>query len=375
MSTVSTLKMRDQVQSLSLKCSVPGSDPLKQISPLFSVLKTRYGGRGCFANEPIPKGTVLLVADTPVGTAVSHSFRKEVCMHCFKYLNGKTLKHRLNDKLYFCSTECKDEFSDVENLQVLIEALAAVEFHYSKCKVDLADIAYPLYTPEHVSSAWEEVDAWTQQISRMKSGKRLQQLPKITSDDYCELKYVIRTLFSMFQNPAKSNRFIEDQTAPQRLALELELFNLLQLSELQKVEKYPYLVHSYANIYKFARIVCPLELQPFVTPQNVRDIIGKNLTNAFGIWSPTKSPDEEKEYFGFGVYPSASFFNHSCNYNVVKKRVGGAYIFTAKEDIEPGTELSITYGIKGDELLQQRQEALTEWFFTCSCSKCLAEAP
>lgn len=49
---------------------------LQQISPYFDVMRTVYGGRGCFASSFIPKGTIILKSDRPVGSSVAKVFKK-----------------------------------------------------------------------------------------------------------------------------------------------------------------------------------------------------------------------------------------------------------------------------------------------------------
>ncbi|KAL1652085.1 hypothetical protein SLS58_000209 [Diplodia intermedia] len=71
----------------------------------------------------------------------------------------------------------------------------------------------------------------------------------------------------------------------------------------------------------------------------------RDSMNSFGIRS---LDDEGAEFFGYGVWTSASYFNHSCSPNVEKKRVGRAWHFTACRDVRKGEELCITY-LSGEE--------------------------
>lgn len=337
---------------------------LQQISQFFDVKRTVYGGRGCFASSLIPKGTVILESKRPVGSSVAKVFKKEVCLWCFAYQDGRTLKHRLQNKLYFCSERCLSEFQEGDDNGMLTKALISFENAFAKNECDFAETEVPEVTKDPataIAQIWKDTEDWDLKIAKMKPTKRARFLPKLTKDDYAEARYTISIIHSMFQGQKS------------QVSNELELFETLESSEPQKVEKYPYLTTAYSNIFKFLRLTCPEEFQQFITPQNVRDIIGRNLTNAFGIWSPTTQDDEEREYLGFGVYPSASFFNHSCSFNVKKQRNGSTYTFMTTEDIEPGTELCISYGISGDESLESRETTLEEWFFKCGCSKCLLE--
>ncbi len=131
----------------------------------------------------------------------------------------------------------------------------------------------------------------------------------------------------------------------------------------------------------------------------IESILARDAGNSFGIWSaqgplnngqprssirndearsaPKQLSDEDPEMLGFAIYPSASFFNHSCSPNIHKQRVGRSWIFSVGAAIvRADEELSITY-IRGEEdtlPLAARRKRLEEgWGFVCKCSMCLAE--
>lgn len=349
------------------------------ISPLFDVKRTIYGGRGCFSKQNIPRDTEILIADKPIGTSVVRPFRKEVCTWCFDYHNGKTLKHRIEGKLYFCSPECLQHFCDYDPELILRNTLIAAEDLYVKCEGEILEQDIPQNSTdlsEETKKRWLDVLEWEKIMYGLKESKRQKYYPTVTTEDYAEIKYVITTLYSLYRNHSGGahNCVINDTTSGiVSQDAEVCLFNLLQSSEEEKVNKYPYLLVSYINIYKFVRIVCPKEFSTLISPQSIRDIIGRNLTNAFGIWSPITAEDEEREFFGFGVYASASYFNHSCDPNIEKVRIGRSYKFIASKDISQGMELCISYGIRKTDTVEQRRTCLREWFFECGCQRCVEE--
>ncbi|KAJ8145887.1 hypothetical protein OY671_001027 [Metschnikowia pulcherrima] len=361
---------------------------LQRISPFFSVKKTAYGGRGCFASQKIAEGTSLLNVDLPVGSSVVRPFRKEVCTWCFHYDNGRSMKFRLIDKIYFCSDDCRSNFVAYDFDGSLTTTLCAAEDLYVKCAGEMSDKDVPENENELskvYDEQWKSVCDWEARVFRMKPSKRPSHHPTVTAEDYAEIRYVVSTLHNMSrckkqacedEEPANSGEmpYLSDLSPFARKEFEVKAFDILQSSEMDKVKRYPHLLVSYMNIYKFIRLICPESWLPFVSPQSIRDIIGRNLTNAFGIWSPVTQEGEEREFFGFGVYPSASFFNHSCAFNIRKVRTGASYEFIASRDISPGEELCISYGINGDESVAQRRESLREWFFTCGCTKCTTES-
>ncbi|WPK22800.1 hypothetical protein PUMCH_000013 [Australozyma saopauloensis] len=358
-------------------------NPSFKISTLFEVKQTKYGGRGCFSTQKIQENQPVLTTNYPIGCSVVRPFRKEVCWWCFAYHDGKTLKNRIDGKLYFCSEYCMAHFTAYDPEGLLRTSLISVEDLYSKCAGEIKDEDVP-GRDEDLSSLielrWSQVHEWEKKIFSLKPSKRQKFFPTVTEEDYAEIKYVITTLYSLYldlnfsgtHNSADSDR--DPECEPVSHSQEVELFKLLQSSEEDKVRKYPYLLVSYTNIYKFVRLACPISLLPYITTLNVRGIIGRNLTNAFGIWSHITEHDEEREFFGFGVYASASYFNHSCYPNVKKVREGNTYKFIASRDIFPGEEMCISYGVRESDNVIQRRDCLKEWFFTCGCSRCISES-
>ena len=363
---------------------------LQQLSPFFAVSKTRYGGRGCFAADFIPQNSVILTCQNPLSSTITKPFKKEVCHYCFNYLDGATLKFKLSKALpgskeifsiHFCQQSCQDNFvkNDIDELH--LSSLLLVEKYYIQGLKNLSSKELELKQPETsnlyqtIIDEWAKVDDWDASIKKMKQHKRLNQVPIISDSDYMETKYVVGVLFQLYkaqqvQATVPKGKYLGDFTDDEVNQFEINMFNILQSSELNKVEKYPYLLYSYINIYKFIRLISRQELQPFISPNRVRSIIGKNLSNAFGIWSNVTSKTEDKEFFGFGVYPSASFFNHSCGPNIIKTRIDNKLVFTTLRDIQPGEELNIDYGNYLNEDVLVRRSQLKEWFFDCGCSKC-----
>lgn len=323
------------------------------LSSSFSVKETHYGGRGCFANVNIPSGTVILLCTTPLGACVIRPFRKEVCQRCYSYNGGKTLKHRIESKkgsVYFCSQECKSAFEAENNSHLLVSALHDLE-HWYRSHAREEDYN----EGKSVDEAWQEVEQWEASLKNRKRNSSL--VPDITEIEYSDIIYILDVLFAQYN---------------QTNQLELAFFDELQSSEYEKVAKYPYLITSYTTMYKYLKLTCPSQLQPLVTVPNIRKIIGTSLTNAFGIWSKG-SPEEDKEYYGCALYPSASYLNHSCAANVTRVRNGRLITFLTSRDIQPGEELCIQYGNHIDEEYEIRQKDLKEWFFDCGCKRCEAD--
>ncbi|CAK9438587.1 uncharacterized protein LODBEIA_P28110 [Lodderomyces beijingensis] len=365
----------------------------EHISPYFSVSQTKYGGRGCFANLEIPCGTQIHYCPRPIGYTVSRCFKKEVCYWCFKYDYGTIMKSKITGdlggnsnknacSLHFCSDACAQSYREADADGLLTRNLLEAERNYL---LGLKQPADEWKEPtgsvdDAIAAAWSSAEKWHEELDAGKQSKGRAQnrnvavVPRIDEGDFSEAIYVIHVAFNTFQNQMKASSFEYDTAdLAAKMKLELIMFNSLQSTEIEKYHRYPYLIESFVKIYKFLKLTCSWELQPYITPQNVRLIIGRNLPNAFGIWSHTKSPTEDKEYLGFAVYPSASLFNHSCEPNIKKIRMKNDLRFVALRDIQKGEELCISYGNHQDEDVDERQKQLSEWFFTCSCAKCTRE--
>lgn len=226
-----------------------------------------------------------------------------------------------------------------------------------------------------VKQKWTEVEEWVEKISKTKT-KWEQFIPKINEAEYLEAKYVL-SILHQYHLADKSDsvefegRFLQDYDLKQVMKFETTLFSYLQSNEVLKVLKFKNLLQSYINIFKFLKLTSPEVYQKFIDPLTIRLIIGNNLTNAFGIWSADVG---DKDFLGFGVYPSASFFNHSCEPNIMKKRIGNQLHFITLRDIQKNEELCIDYGNYLNEKFEFRRRQLKEWFFICGCTRCEREA-
>mmetsp|Transcript_9058 Transcript_9058/g.10055 ORF Transcript_9058/g.10055 Transcript_9058/m.10055 type:complete len:481 (+) Transcript_9058:166-1608(+) len=95
----------------------------------------------------------------------------------------------------------------------------------------------------------------------------------------------------------------------------------------------------------------------------------QHRVNMFGIWGDTG------ECLGYGVYPRASFFNHSCWPNATfgrcKTQLSPFMEFTSVYDIAKDAEVCISY-IDISTGLKDRRECLSDkYFFVCKCDRCV----
>ncbi|CAO3651464.1 unnamed protein product [Cunninghamella echinulata] len=111
-----------------------------------------------------------------------------------------------------------------------------------------------------------------------------------------------------------------------------------------------------------------------------RSIFYREMANSFGLWEQQSNNGNEMdavtddlELLGYGIYPSAVYFNHSCHANVIKLRHGDQMHFYTKRDIQSNEELCISYGNVDTPFLERRQRLLDHYHFICQCQKCIQE--
>ena len=142
------------------------------------------------------------------------------------------------------------------------------------------------------------------------------------------------------------------------------------------------MLYVIVNAYLQLLSILPPSLLGGVTlsRETIEIVLNRDIGNSFGIWS-TADSNEDPEMLGYGIWPIASFFNHSCLPNVSKRRQGRIWSFSASPSgdvptIRTGTELCITY-IRGEEdtlhVDERRRKLENGWGFTCRCPKCVYE--
>lgn len=76
---------------------------------------------------------------------------------------------------------------------------------------------------------------------------------------------------------------------------------------------------------------------------------------------------------GRSLYPSASYFNHSCQPNCEVFETGSVLQVCAKTDIAEGDEVTIAYIDINQRLHDRRKQLFDTYFFHCQCLRCQRE--
>ncbi|KAJ7705600.1 hypothetical protein B0H17DRAFT_1038392 [Mycena rosella] len=333
---------------------------------------TWYGGRGLFATEPIPKGTLLHTCPAPYASVIYRVFRKEVCGHCFAYSfdarrNAWNVKLEAGSGIWFCGEKCRDDWIRDENVGQLIGGMNVAVDKLAKNMDKRA--AGQIFPPELlVSNMTQEV------IDRAWADAESASLPTDAQAGSAPVLEELELDTVRFLLSAVVRRYIEDsaQTAP----LLNSWADLLQLqnNELQYICGRPYVLASQLRIYAFIRRIVssvPLLAPYLATSETVRAVLARDQGNVFGMYEMSQEGDSEM--LGWSMYVSASYFNHDCAPNVRKERAGRALLFYTTRDVDLGEELCISYIDITDTVADRRKELSLNWYFDCVCQRCKRE--
>ncbi|KZO90111.1 SET domain-containing protein [Calocera viscosa TUFC12733] len=361
------------------------------------IRQTSWAGRGMFAKTSIPASTTVLQSPGPIAYVILQPFRHEVCDWCFAYDNGKrwTISYDIQVKnsrrgvAWFCSDDCYEHWYG--NLGELgIEAWIALDQTLASSRpARIKENAKPrppltarinntIPVPRDIEAIWSACDTLASFITTArlaeqptKAQRRLLReahqsaLSFIDEDDAFLLLAGVLSL-------ERAGLFDEALSKPIPLTWQALLELQPSISEYLKNDS-PITRHVAA--VHLLLCILPLSLLPYCSAINALRLYTRDSCNSFGIRSQTHG--SESEFLGYGVWPSASYFNHSCDPNLVKTSPGRAWIFETSREILPDEELRISY--LGDlaphemDVEERRKQLKQTWGFDCDCPLCLAQ--
>ncbi|KAF3039760.1 hypothetical protein E8E12_007735 [Didymella heteroderae] len=371
-SSASSAPPREAVKSLPV--GAPSTN-------LFEVRDTPTAGRAVFASQPIPEGTLLWRSDDLTLSVLLREYRREVCGQCFTYEYGRDLSIRDQSVGFaFCSTECQDAWKRW-NGEIGVTAWTAVETlvkKRSKEDDEMVEEGLPRPNRKAITKAWADVEA---QASLIRTLREAEQSTTTTSRS--GTVEAVEAVQITKQHRRALSKALQQKISPDVMAFIVSgiVWHHNNPQDWPKVlaladDQTPY--HSADDLAAFVRsylhllAILPLPLLSSLTPEIVFLLSSRDSHNSFGIRS---LEDDGSEFFGYGCWPAASYFNHSCGPNIEKKRVGRVWEFRASSEIEDGEELNITY-LSGEERKMsrgKRREVLKKnWGFDCACARCEA---
>lgn len=337
------------------------------------VVEISGAGRGVVASKQISEETLILKSPRPAAHVIHWEFRKEVCAQCFHYDRGRTLPVRYNPAAkVFCSNGCFQRWREEQGV-LGIQAWENLKNLVTKKNSVIAnDHGLPGLGSkpdrEVITATWGEAEEESKRVIRCQStlnssarvdtAKRDSQTPqprKLLSVDPDIIGYLLSGVLLHSRNSEKWDEaimtLVRDER-PYRSARDLE-----------------------AHCDSFLQLIAiiSVELLPSCTPGVCQTLISVASHNSFGIRSGS---EEGEEYMGYGLYPEASYFNHSCNPNISKERMGREWAFLTLRVIDEGEECCISY-LGGDEkelpIHERRKRLSAHWEFHCTCMRCKDE--
>ena len=287
---------------------------------LYSIKQTETRGRAVFASKRIPSGTTVYIASHPYITVIKEDFKKETCAWCFKYQYGNKcwVKHPdTSVGVWFCSVECLQKWRKDDYDGKLTEALSC-----------------------------------------LRTTKARKQMAKMSNFPMDLTKLVVAAIVQRSRE--------SDGTLPSNQPCWDNVLDLQAGVYDEGID----LPSEVSQLTAFLENNLPPTLRHLIT-STAFPLLSRHLSNSFGIWELPITPDSEN--LGSAMYPSASYFNHSCNPNVAKVREGRIVRFVTSRDVEEDEELCISYGHTERELEERRQVLKEWWGFECDCSRCTRE--
>jgi len=348
--------------------------PIIPNATLITVKQTTRG-RGVFSLTPLTKGTQLFTTDVISAHVINREYRKEVCAQCFGYERGRTLKARdAKAGVYFCGAACQaswtaatsaPELAALEALEVFVKSKAGSRAPSPSpaafAAAFLPDAAAARPSPAQIAHAWSAAAPAAAAIAAARAGSqaradvRAQRAALAAAASPDVLAFLLAGALSRAHRRSAwgAQRALAADPRPYATAADLA-----------------------AHVQAFLQLVAvvPAGLAARVRPAACRALVARDRRNAFGIRSLDDAGDE---FFGFALWPHASFFNHDCDPNVGKERVGRAWRFWLLRDVEADTELCISY-LGGQErelnVNNRRARLKNNWDFECGCDRCALES-
>jgi SET and MYND domain-containing protein len=342
---------------------------------LYELQETPSSGRGVFARKAIPANISILKTDLLPAYVVNREYSREVCARCFAYNHSREFKLKILETGHsFCGKDCLRAWK-ADTGDVGLGAWTAVEAFVRgrSARPNGGSMEGNVYdmmpdegaarpSPEEIRGAWEEAEGTAALIREARDGSKQKVHRKALRIMMSLQMYPDTLTFLLSGMLVLAN---EKRTRDWQSVLEL-VPDATPYTSPQDLAK---------NIRSFLHLlsVLPLALLPHVTAENCFTLVSRDSHNSFGIRS---LDDNGSEMFGFGVWPIASYFNHSCEPNVGKRRVGRGWEFWTAQGVEEGEELCISY-MGGDErdlnLGERRGRTKEIWGFVCACMKCVVE--
>jgi hypothetical protein len=84
----------------------------------------------------------------------------------------------------------------------------------------------------------------------------------------------------------------------------------------------------------------------------------------------TSQKTNEEQFHSCGIWPMASYINHSCYSNARRAFIGDMMMVRATHDLAANTEITFWYHMPVENEYDERQKQFRQWNFKCDCIMC-----
>jgi SET domain len=160
--------------------------------------------------------------------------------------------------------------------------------------------------------------------------------------------------------------------------------SLLQLFSLHSNSPFPN--ESTQALHSHLCSIIPPNLIPMhFSPETTAALTFKEKVNSFCLMNPISSKNGDVDVTGvraFGIYLSASLFNHDCLPNVCRfdyiddpnRENNTDFMFRALHDIAEGSEVCISYICVTRGYRERQKMLMQDYGFKCECDRCKIES-
>lgn len=358
-------------------------------------------GRGYVATQDLAAGTLIHIA-SPLATVVSEEWRPETCMGCFRFSYPKRMKVKAvvdQDLVAWWQRSAMKKTTPKQQRA----ALGYVAFCTDQCKQNYLETIHDdtwytwltcMYRLEHYKPINTTINGSDDDLEdpkafldddkalRMYLDKLWDQSAATPSDELDDSdRTICRFIVSCLVQHKTSGTDFDALWDMQDNELGHFRHHQGATTEIQHaMHLYHHIVSAMTSPMKSTSATdnVPVVLGPHdLTPGLFRAIYYREMANSFGLWEQSKDGSDtvtdDLELLGFGIYPSAVYFNHACEANAIKIRHGRAMHFYTKRAVAKGEEVCISYGNVDAPLEERRQRLLDHYHFVCACSRCLSE--
>lgn len=301
-------------------------------SPYFELQTTTHGGRSIFVISDVAPGTRIHSCEAPFAHVIYKVYRKEVCAQCFAYSASDHSPSTVGSSrtwsikwsrvgattAWFCSDACKDSWERDEASPLLMEVDALLskgqtatrkrfKTQEEEVKVKAMLLSFEpgdgSITQGVIDAAWQSAEA----LVASKAHLTLYYSTLHLEDMELEIaRSLAAAIVHRYCDQRLSASDPTSQTTRNRTESWPQLLNL-QTNELCNIQTRPYMLAAYLRIYVFLSNALPKHLRKYIS--TVREVLARDTGNAFGIWDG----DRRDEMMGYGIWVSASYFNHSAS--------------------------------------------------------------